>query len=443
MFRRNDWHAESVVSPSLGVRADARVWWEDAVLKRLFARYIKIGRLTVRGLARDPVSFGTPSAEYPHLDVAITVKGWWTAWKIALRPDLAGGEAYMDGTLTIDRGDVRDFLELFFINLRGPGSQAPTNSAARCWRQIRRALHHRNTRLRSRRHVAHHYDLSEAFYRQFLDPDMQYSCAYFEPGTTSLEAAQQAKKRHILNKLLLRPGQRVLDIGCGWGGLALTLARQGAGRVTGITLSKEQLSVARRRAAEGKLDGRVGFELKDYRDLAGPFDRVVSVGMFEHVGTAHYPEFFAALSRLMADDGVTLLHSIGRMDEPGLTNAWIRKYIFPGGYVPALSEVLATIERAGLWVTDIEILRLHYAETVHHWWRRFQQRRAEIAESYDERFCRMWEFYLAVSEMGFRHDGLMVFQLQLAKRIDAVPVTRDYMQGQAAAQDWTMAARAG
>jgi cyclopropane-fatty-acyl-phospholipid synthase len=418
------------------------------MLKKMFARYIKVGRLTVRGLAREDLVFGALHSDYPQLDVAIAVKGWWTAWKIALRPDLAAGEAYMDGTLTVERGDIRDFLELCFINLRGPGGQAPANIFARGWLWIRRILQHRNTRRRSRRHVAHHYDLSEAFYRQFLDADMQYSCAYFEPGTVGLDEAQQAKKQHILDKLLLRPGQRVLDIGCGWGGLALSLARRGAGRVTGVTLSAEQLAVARRRATEGKLENRVGFELLDYRDLVGPFDRIVSVGMFEHVGVPHYPEFFAGISRLLKDDGVALVHSIGRIDEPGLTNAWIRKYIFPGGYVPALSEVLPAIERAGLWVTDIEILRLHYAETVAHWWQRFQRRRAAIAETYDERFCRMWEFYLAVSEMGFRHDGLMVFQLQLAKQVDSVPITRDYMMGAEAAaaqstRDWTAAARAG
>jgi cyclopropane-fatty-acyl-phospholipid synthase len=407
------------------------------VLKQFFAGRIKVGRLTVRGLSRDAIVLGAISIDAPNLDVAITIAGWWTGLKIALRPDLALAEAYMDGTLTIERGDLRDFLELCFINFRGPRT---AGLAGRGWRYLRRAAQHRNTRHRARRHVAHHYDLSESFYRQFLDSDLQYSCAYFEPGTTSLDAAQQAKKEHILTKLLLRPGQRVLDIGCGWGGLALSLARHGAGRVTGVTLSTEQLSVARRRAAESQLDARVEFELRDYRDLDGPFDRIVSVGMFEHVGVAHYREYFETLARLMTDDGVAVVHSIGRIDEPGLTNAWIRKYIFPGGYVPALSEVLAAVERSGLWVTDIEILRLHYAQTVLHWWQRFQRRRAAIAEAFDERFCRMWEFYLVVSEMGFRYDGLMVFQLQLAKRVDTVPLTRDYLIG---GEERATASRAG
>ncbi len=396
------------------------------MLKKLIAHYLRIGRLTIHGLSRDPCVFGSINAGYPHLDIAISLRTRWTAWKILLNPALRLGEAYMDGDLVIERGDLRSFLELCFINLRGPAPAAETG-LRRLWLRTRRALQRRNDRRRARRNVAHHYDLSVDFYRRFLDADLQYSCAYFPPGTSDLEAAQQAKKDHIIAKLLLRPGQRVLDIGCGWGGLALTLARHKVETVTGITLSREQLAVARQRAEERQLGGKVSFELQDYRDAAGPFDRIVSVGMFEHVGAAHFLEFFSTISRLLTDDGVALIHAIGRIDEPGVTNGWIQKYIFPGGYVPALSETLAAIERSGLWVADIEILRLHYAETLRHWELRFAAQRRAIAELHDERFCRMWEFYLVISEMGFRYDGLMVFQLQLAKRVETLPITRDYM----------------
>ncbi|MEO8115601.1 MAG: cyclopropane-fatty-acyl-phospholipid synthase family protein, partial [Phenylobacterium sp.] len=279
----------------------------------------------------------------------------------------------------------------------------------------------------ARRNVAHHYDLSVDFYRRFLDPDLQYSCGYFPTPQTSLEEAQAAKKRHLAAKLLIQPDHRVLDIGCGWGGLALTLAQETGALVEGITLSTEQLAAARARAAAQGLDARARFSLVDYRDVAGPYDRIVSVGMFEHVGRPNFQTYFDQVARLLDDDGVAVIHSIGRSEGPGFTQPWIAKYIFPGGYIPALSEVMAAIERAGLIVTDIEILRLHYAETLRCWRERFQAQRAEIAVLYDERFCRMWEFYLSVSEIAFRYRGHMVFQLQLAKRIDTVPLTRDYI----------------
>jgi cyclopropane-fatty-acyl-phospholipid synthase len=288
-------------------------------------------------------------------------------------------------------------------------------------------LHQYNPVRRAQANVAHHYDLSDQLYDLFLDRDRQYSCAYFTPRHDDLELAQQDKKRRLAAKLLLRSGERVLDIGSGWGGLALTLAEAGAGEVLGITLSQHQLGVARERARRRGLADRVRFELRDYREQTGTFDRIVSVGMFEHVGVRHYEEFFRAVQGLLSDDGVAVLHSIGRMDGPGATNPWIRKYIFPGGYSPALSEVLPVIERQGLWVTDIEILRLHYAETLRAWRRRFAANRAAIARLYDERFCRMWEFYLVGSELAFRRMGHLVFQIQLAKRQDAVPLTRDYI----------------
>jgi cyclopropane-fatty-acyl-phospholipid synthase len=288
-------------------------------------------------------------------------------------------------------------------------------------------LHQYNPAPRARANVAHHYDLSDALYDLFLDADRQYSCAYFSHDHDDLEQAQRDKKRHVAAKLLLEPGVRVLDIGSGWGGLGLYMAEAGAGEVVGITLSEEQLKVSRGRAARAGLADRVRFELCDYRALDGKFDRIVSVGMFEHVGIRHYPEFFGTVRDLLTDDGVALLHSIGRADGPGSTNPFIRKYIFPGGYSPALSEVLPVVERAGLWVTDIEILRLHYAETLRLWRQRFEANRARIAELYDERFCRMWEFYLVGAELTFRRMGHMVFQLQLARRQEAVPLTRDYI----------------
>ncbi|MGH6886480.1 MAG: class I SAM-dependent methyltransferase, partial [Geminicoccales bacterium] len=287
--------------------------------------------------------------------------------------------------------------------------------------------HQYNPVPRARANAAHHYDLSDALYDLFLDADRQYSCAYFTHPHDDLAQAQADKKRHIAAKLLLRPGHRVLDIGSGWGGLGLYLAGAGAGEVVGITLAEEQLKVSRARAEQAGLADRVRFELRDYRDQAGRFDRIVSVGMFEHVGLQHYPAFFRKIRELLVEDGVALVHAIGRMHGPGATNAWIRKYIFPGGYAPALSEVLPAVERLGLWVTDIEILRLHYAKTLRAWRRRFMANRDRVAQVYDERFCRMWEFYLIGSELAFRRMGHMVFQIQLAKRQDAVPLTRDYI----------------
>jgi cyclopropane-fatty-acyl-phospholipid synthase len=281
---------------------------------------------------------------------------------------------------------------------------------------------------RARRNVAHHYDLNGRLYGLFLDRDREYSCAYFPKGTETLEQAQAAKKRHIAAKLCLdRPGLSVLDIGCGWGGMALTLARDYGARVTGITLSTEQLSEARARAKAEGLADRVSFELLDYRVMDQRFDRIVSVGMFEHVGVVHYRTFFDTVARCLAPDGVALLHSIGQWDGPGTNNPWIRRYIFPGTYCPALSEVMPAIERSGLLTTDIEVLRLHYAETLRHWRRRFAANRDMIASLYDERFCRMFEFYLSSVELAFRYGSLTVFQIQLAHRQTAVPLTRDYI----------------
>jgi cyclopropane-fatty-acyl-phospholipid synthase len=350
------------------------------MLEQKLAKHISEGRLTVRGLGATDRAFGGLDSKRPWLDVAVRVKDRATAWKLALNPDLYFGEAYMNGDLTIEKGSLRDLLTLCLINFQTDARRLPEGRLRRFVSRAIKPFQQMNSRVASRRNVAHHYDLSDDLYGWFLDSDRQYSCAYFEHPNATLEEAQRAKKAHIIAKLRIEPGQRVLDIGCGWGGLALEIAKRGAGSVMGITLSSEQLSVARSRAAAAGLDRRVTFELQDYRDLQGPFDRIVSVGMFEHVGTPQYRTFFDGVSRLLADEGVALLHSIGSMDGPGATSAWIRKYIFPGGYIPALSEVMPVIERAGLWVTDIEILRLHYAETLRHWQARFSSNRAEIAE---------------------------------------------------------------
>jgi cyclopropane-fatty-acyl-phospholipid synthase len=316
------------------------------------------------------------------------------------------------------------------------GDESAPSLAARTIDRLRmlgRRLHQFNPVGRASRNIRHHYDLSAGFYRLFLDEDMQYSCAYFPHPDASLEEAQLAKKRHIAAKLAMRPGLRVLDIGSGWGGMGLYLARDFEATVTGVTLSRDQHEVSCARAREAGLAERAVFELRDYRSLGDRFDRIVSVGMFEHVGVSHYREFFETCGRLLDDDGVMLLHSIGRSGVPGATNPFIRKHIFPGGYMPSLSEVLPVIERSGLVVTDIEILRLHYAETLKHWRARFHASWDEAAERFDERFCRMWDFYLAGSEAAFRWQDLMVFQIQIAKTNHTLPITRDYMARKEAA----------
>jgi len=344
---------------------------------------------------------------------------------VLLNPELKLGEAYMDGTFVVEQGSIADFFQLILSQDRmnkGPRWARPRARARHQWRRLQQ----HNPRRRAQRNVSHHYDLDARLYSLFLDSDRQYSCAYFESPTATLDDAQLAKKRHLAAKLLLRdPGKRVLDIGSGWGGLALYLAQVASARVTGITLSREQLDIARGRAGEQGLD--VEFRMQDYRDVTERYDRIVSVGMFEHVGVGYYPAFFRKSARMLADDGVMVLHSIGRSEGPSSTNPWISKYIFPGGYIPALSEVLPAIERAGLLVTDIEILRLHYAETLKAWRERVLAHREQVERLYDARFVRMWEFYLAGAEMSFREQNLMVFQIQLTKRQGIVPITRGYI----------------
>jgi len=396
---------------------------------RLLRPLIRSGRLTVIDARGRRWEFGTGGGPTDEGHATIRLTDPALHWKLGLNPGLHAGEAYMDGTLVVEQGSIYDLISIVTRNA-GMGSLGTMGRLRRMGVRLQRIWQQTNPADRSRRNVAHHYDLSGRLYDLFLDADRQYSCAYFARPDMTLEQAQAAKKRHIAAKLLLKPGQRVLDIGCGWGGMALSLAKVADVEVLGVTLSAEQLAVARRRAVEAGLADRVRFELMDYRAVTGRFDRIVSVGMFEHVGVPQYPTFFAKVRDLLSDDGVALLHSIGQMDGPGVTNPWLRKYIFPGGYSPALSEVMPVVERSGLLTTDIEILRLHYAMTLRRWRERFMANRAEAAAVYDNRFCRMWEFYLAGCECAFRHQGHMVFQMQLTKDVAAVPITRDYMYEQ-------------
>jgi cyclopropane-fatty-acyl-phospholipid synthase len=380
------------------------------MLEKLLRSIIREGSLAVRG----PDGRLHAVGEDPEPPV-VHIRTWKALRRIARHPGLAVGEAYMDGDLVIERGALYDFLAVATRNLQHAGRRSLLS-----WRP-------RNPRRAARRNVAHHYDLSGDLFRLFLDGDQQYSCAYFAHPGMSLEEAQVAKKRHLAAKLALKPGQRVLDIGSGWGGMALTLAEEHGADVLGVTLSSEQLAASRARAEARGLKDRVRFELQDYRDVAGAFDRIVSVGMFEHVGPADYETYFKAIARLLNKDGVAVLHTIGRTEPPRGGNAWIEKYIFPGGTIPSLSQIVPAIERAGLIVADIEVLRLHYAETIKAWRQRFAARREEAKALYDERFCRMWEFYLAGAEAGFREGSLVVFQVQMAKTRTALPLTRDYI----------------
>lgn len=393
----------------------------DTILHRL----VRVGCLTVRypdGTERRYGS-GTPAA-------MMAIRTRRALRRLVLNPSMGFGEGYMEGEIEPVGCTLYDLLHLLALNHGGEGRRAghPGETAMEWLRWLRRRLDQLNPAPRARRNVAHHYDLNGRIYALFLDRDRQYSCAYFPTGRETLEEAQAAKQRHIAGKLLLdRPGLEVLDIGSGWGGMAISLARDHGARVTGITLSTEQLEVARARAAEAGLADRVRFELMDYRAWTRPVDRIVSVGMFEHVGIGHYHRFFRALRAALQPDGVALVHAIGRAAGPGSTNAWVAKYVFPGAYCPALSEVLPAIERSGLWATDIEIWRLHYARTLAEWRTRFLGNRDAIASLADDRFCRMFELYFVMCELAFRVLDHMVWQVQLTRRVETAPPARDYM----------------
>jgi cyclopropane-fatty-acyl-phospholipid synthase len=392
----------------------------DRLLRRFLTMAIQRGSVNVVTAAGSHFQCGDGSGE--PISVRFVTEG--AVRRLLRNPDLAFGELYMDGELLIEQGSITDLIALLFDQ---PAASLPAWARLpAAVRRIARRVRQFNPRSRARRNVAHHYDLDDRLYALFLDADRQYSCAYFNAPDMTLEEAQLAKKRHIAAKLLIARGHAILDIGCGWGGFARYLNEVAGAAVVGITLSSEQLRYAERQQTERPLAG-VEFRLEDYRDVRGRYDRIVSVGMFEHVGVGHYGTFFRRCAELLADDGVMLLHSIGRSEGPSATSAWIDKYIFPGGYVPALSEILPAIERAGLLVTDIEILRLHYAETLKMWRERFLARREDAERLYDARFVRMWEFYLASSEMSFRKQNMMNVQIQITKRQGVVPMTRAYV----------------
>ncbi|MCC6920972.1 MAG: class I SAM-dependent methyltransferase [Alphaproteobacteria bacterium] len=393
-----------------------------SLLQSMLRRFIRVGTLTVidhKGVAHTASGAPGPKATIRFHDGKV-------GRDFLFNPEMKAGEAYMDGRLTFDDGTLRDFLTIYAMN-RETLRALPWQKTLRTAMKRLRRLAPSNSQGRSRKNVEVHYDLSNEMYQLFLDEGLNYSCAYFrDPGAT-LEEAQVAKLRHIAAKLDIKPGHRVLDIGSGWGSMAIYIAENCGADVVGVTLSKEQHALATERAAARGLSDRVTFELKDYREVQGPFDRIVSVGMFEHVGLRNFPAFFGTVASLLKPDGVALVHAIGRKGGPGATGSWVNKYIFPGGYSPALSETMTAIEGAKLWVTDIEIWRLHYAETLRNWDLRFQANRARAAELLGERFCRMWEFYLIAAEFSFRYGKHMVAQVQLTHQVDTLPLTRDYM----------------
>jgi len=392
------------------------------LLIRNLRRLLREGNLVVHLPNHQFVNFGDGSGQR----VIVRLKNQRVIRRLVSNPELALGEGYTNGDITIADDNLHGLLEIVVRNYNNQTLNWWAHGLKRL-RIARRRFDQNNFASIARRNVAHHYDLSGKLYDLFLDHDRQYSCAYFKHPDDTLEEAQANKKSHIAAKLLLAPGQRVLDIGCGWGGMAISLARDYGVHVVGITLSKEQFNVASARAHAAGLSDQVEFRLCDYRNVSGPFDRIVSIGMFEHVGLPHYDTYFQRIQDLLAPDGVALVHTIGRCAVPDATNPWISKHIFPGGYVPSMSEVLPAIEKADLWLDDVETLRLHYATTLRHWYERFQSNRDKVAAIYDDRFVRMWRFYLVASEQTFRFGPQAVFQFQLSRAQDAVPLTRDYL----------------
>ncbi|MCR8548788.1 cyclopropane-fatty-acyl-phospholipid synthase family protein [Salipiger sp. P9] len=394
----------------------------NAVMDKMLRRLIVTGRLGITWPDGSQSSYGPGDG----LEADVTLKDDGIVKELALRPVLALGEGYMDGRIDLPPEKLYDFVALLVRN-QERGRMPAWFNAAHALRSWMRGVAQRNNPLRSARNVQHHYDISDDLYRLFLDADMQYSCAYFTDPKMSLEDAQRAKKAHIADKLHIERGMRVLDIGCGWGGMALTLARDYGARVTGVTLSENQLATARKRAEAAGLADRVTFRLLDYRKIEESFDRIVSVGMLEHVGYPHLGEYFAKVGDILDADGISLIHTIGHVAPAGATSAWIDKYIFPGGYIPSLSEVSAAVERSGMWCADVEVLRGHYGPTLNHWRQRFDAALPEVREMYDDRFVRMWRFYLVACEASFEETRQGVFHLQLSHKQYAVPVTRDYL----------------
>ncbi len=404
-----------------------------ALIDLFLASAVKRGQLIVRHFDGTEKRFGTPEPGFPNVTIRFTDAG--AAGSIVRDPALGAGEAYMNGRLVLDEGDVLDLVSLLTANdLWEEGADRLKASwLTRAVEGVTHRIGRVNMARAAKRNVAHHYDLSDRLYDLFLDADRQYSCAYFTDPANSLEQAQADKKAHITAKLALEPGMRVLDIGCGWGGLALYIHARTGAEVLGVTLSEEQIKVARQRAADAGVADKVKFELIDYRHVTGTFDRIVSVGMFEHVGPPNYRTFFRQCHDLLSRDGVMLLHTIGRAGPPGVTDKWTVKYIFPGGYNPALSEIVAASEGLRMHLTDVEVLRLHYAHTLQHWYDRTVAARDDIVALYDARFYRMWQFYLAGALCAFKYGGLVNYQLQYARSRHALPITRDYMGAREAA----------
>lgn len=404
-----------------------------ALLNRFLARAVRQGRLGVVYADGSADTFGAPAPGFP--DIVLRFTDDRVPRDILLDPRLGAAEAFIDGRLLIEEGDVMGLVSLLRANApwdKG-GNIGRPSAFKRLANRAGFAAEQINNRVGSKKNVAHHYDIGNDLYALMLDAEhWQYSCAYWSEGVTTLAEAQGAKLAHIARKLHLSPGQEVLDIGCGWGGMAIHLARAHGVRVTGITLSEEQAALARERVQAAGVADRVTIMLEDYRDTAASgrrFDRIVSVGMFEHVGRAQFDTFFAAAARMLADDGVMLLHTIGRMGGPGTTDAFTRKYIFPGGYIPALSETLAASEKVRLIATDIETLRLHYAKTIRCWYANCLAHRDAIVAMHDERFFRMWTFYLAGAATVFEHGSMCNYQIQYARSRHALPITRDYLIG--------------
>ena len=395
------------------------------LLNKALARLIRRGELTVIDHDGKTYRYGAPDPELAPVIMRFTDRK--VAGEIARDPGLGAAEAWMDERLLLEQGEILDLVMLIRRNNRWEDKSGQRGGFLKKGGKIVSRLDRLNWQRRSRRNVAHHYDIGNRLYELFLDADMQYSCAYYTDPANSLEQAQRDKKAHIAAKLLLRPGQRVLDIGCGWGGMALYLHQAAGVDVLGITLAEEQLKVARARAEAAGVADRVKFELIDYRDVDGRFDRIVSVGMFEHVGPPHYRGFFRKCRELLSDDGVMLLHTIGRMGPPGTTDRFTQKYIFPGGYVPALSEIVGASERERLIMADCETLRFHYYHTVREWHARTKAREQDIVAAFDARLYRLWLFYLAGAMTMFSEAGMVNYQLQYIRRRDALPITRDYM----------------
>ena len=406
----------------------------DRLLRAAFERVFRAGNLRVSTARGTVFTVGDGTGTPVAIRFTTRAAEWW----VLIDPELRFGEAYMDGDIVVEQGSISDFLDIAIKNLSRNRLSAWGSLLNKLRSFARHVLEH-NTLVRARRNAAHHYNIDYRIYRLFLDADLQYSCAYFQNTSDSLDQAQLAKKQHLAAKLLLEPGHKVLDIGSGWGGLGLHLARNAKVSVVGINLSDEQVRIAQQRAAAEGL--ACEFRIQDYRTVSEKFDRIVSVGMFEHVGKQHYDTFFRKCHDVLTDDGVMLLHTIGRWGGPAGTNAWVWRYIFPGGYTPALSELAPAVERSGLIISDLEVLRIHYADTLRAWRINFLANRSEVVRLFEEtsnlttrfgtadRFIRMWEYYLAGFEASFRYYGLAVFQIQLIKNIDAVPLTRDYMYG--------------